>query len=76
MGCCSVNQSPGEFESKDKNHGAAGNLGKLPGGGGLALCLERGKRGMLHGDCSLLATSLLRPDVEKSYLWNVYPTPR
>lgn len=75
MGCCSVNKSLGEFESKNKNRGDAGNVGRLPGGGGLELGLEGGKHGMLHGDPTFLATPLLRPDAEKSYLWNVHPIP-
>ena len=44
-GMLSINQSPGEFESKDKDSGAAGNLGRLPEGGGLELGFEGGRDG-------------------------------
>ena len=53
------NQSPAEFESKDKDSGASGNLERLPGGGGLELHLEGGRDRTLHGDPSFLATPLL-----------------
>lgn len=68
MDYCPINQSLEEFESKDKNRGAAGNLGRLPGGGGFELGLEGGRCGMLRGDLSSLATPLFRPDAEKNYL--------
>lgn len=58
MGCGPTNQSREEFESKVKNRGAAGNLGRLPGGGGFELGLEEG---------SSLATPLLRPDAENYF---------
>lgn len=46
MGCCPINHNPEEFESKDKDDGAAGNLGRLPAGGDLELGLEGGRDGM------------------------------
>lgn len=44
-----INQSPGEFESKNKDDGAAGNLARLPGGSSLEPGLEGGRDGTLPG---------------------------
>lgn len=51
-GMLSINQSPGEFESKDKNSGATGNPGRLPEGGGLELGFEGGRDGIPLVSCN------------------------
>ena len=48
----SINQSTGEFESKDKDSGATGNPGRLPEGGGLELGFEGGRDGIPLVSCN------------------------
>lgn len=51
----SLNQSPGEFESKDEGSGATGKPGRLPEGGSLDLGFEGGRGGTTPVSCNTSA---------------------
>lgn len=70
---CPVNQSPGESERQGKDRGTVGNLGRLPGGGGLELGLDGGGGRRLPGDPGFPATPPLGPDAAGTRLWSFCP---
>ena len=63
----SLNQSPGEFESKDEGSGATGKPGRLPEGGSLDLGFEGGRGGTPR----FLATPLLGLGAATNHVWEL-----